>query len=220
MTDSKLVSPKKTGSRIVIAGTGGQGVITAARLLTNFFTQRGDEVISGQLHGMAQRGGAVQASIMIDSGISPVIPRGGADCVVGLEPVETVRALPYMSEKTTVFMNTTKVVPFVLAQMSVRGSPEGTYPELDVLEKTVLEVTPRLHSFDATELARVAGQIKTLNIVMVGCLFGSGILPAAAEEFAETIMSTVPSKLADVNNRAFTAGVEYGRQLGKMEEVH
>ena len=220
MTKSTSTSKEKTGWRIVVAGTGGQGVITAARLLTNFFAQRGNQVLSGQLHGMAQRGGAVQASVMIDAGISPVIPRGRADCVIGLEPVETVRALPYMSENTIVFMNTTKVVPFVLAQMTVRGSPDGSYPEQDNLEKSILEVTPKLHTFDATELARNAGQIKTLNIVMVGCLFGSGILPAAPEEFADTVMSTVPSKLAEVNNRAFSAGVEYGREICKLEEAH
>ena len=220
MTESTSTSKEKAGWRIVVAGTGGQGVITAARLLTNFFTLRGNQVISGQLHGMAQRGGAVQASVMIDSGISPVIPRGGADCVIGLEPVETVRALPFMSENTTVFMNTTKIVPFVLAQMSVRGSPDGSYPDQDTLEKAILDVTPKLHAFDATELARSAGQVKTLNIVMVGCLFGSGILPAAPEEFAKTVMSTVPSKLADVNNRAFSSGVEYGREICKPEEAH
>jgi indolepyruvate ferredoxin oxidoreductase beta subunit len=220
MTNTISTSKDKTGWRIVVAGTGGQGVITVARLLTNFFTQRGNQVISGQLHGMAQRGGAVQASLMIDSGISPVIPRGGADCVMGLEPVETVRALPFMSENTTVFMNTTKVVPFVLAQMTVRGSPDGSYPEQDALEKTILDVTPKLHAFDATELARNAGQVKTLNIVMVGCLFGSGMLPAAPEEFAETVMTTVPSKLADVNNRAFAAGVEYGKAMSILKEAH
>jgi indolepyruvate ferredoxin oxidoreductase, beta subunit len=220
MTNTTSASKDKTGWRIVVAGTGGQGVITVARLLTNFFTQRGNQVISGQLHGMAQRGGAVQASLMIDSGISPVIPRGGADCVMGLEPVETVRALPFMSKNTTVFMNTTKVVPFVLAQMTVRGSPDGAYPEQDALEKTILDVTPKLHAFDATELARNAGQVKTLNIVMVGCLFGSGMLPAAPEEFAETVMTTVPSKLAEVNNRAFAAGVEYGKSMSILEEAH
>ena len=59
-----------------------------------------------------------------------------------------------------------------------------------------------------------------MNIVMVGCLFGSGMLPAAPEEFAETVMTTVPSKLADVNNRAFAAGVEYGRAMSILEEAH
>ena len=104
-----MTSSGRYGWRIVFAGTGGQGVITAARLLTQFFSRRGSQVVSGQLHGMAQRGGSVQASVMIDSGISPVMPTGAADCVVGFEPVETVRALSFMSPRTTVFMNTTSI---------------------------------------------------------------------------------------------------------------
>jgi indolepyruvate ferredoxin oxidoreductase beta subunit len=155
---------------------------------------------------------------MIDCGISPVIPAGGADCVVGFEPVETVRALPFMSRSTTVFMNTTPVVPYVLSQQAVRGKGNGQYPSEDSLQQHVLSVTPRLLAFDATELARGAGMVKTLNVVMVGCLFGSGILPAAPEEFAETVMKTVPSKLADANERAFQTGVDYGRKLHKPEE--
>ena len=109
-------------------------------------------------------------------------------------------------------------MPFVLAQMTVRGSPDGSYPEHDVLEKAILDVTPKLHAFDATDLARTAGLVKTLNIVMVGCLFGFGILPVSPEEFAETVMSTVPSKLADTNDRAFRAGVEYGKAMSELEE--
>ena len=72
-----------------------QGVLTAARALCEFFAERGHNVVSGQLHGMAQRGGSVQSSVVIDSGISPVIARGRADFVVGFEPAETVRALPF-----------------------------------------------------------------------------------------------------------------------------
>lgn len=220
MTEAMRTSPESKGWRIAIAGTGGQGVITVARLLTNFFAQRGCQVVSGQLHGMAQRGGAVQASVMIDCGMSPVIPQGGADCVIGFEPVETVRALPFMSSKTTVFMNTTRIMPFVLAQMKVRGQGDGAYPDQDALERTIRGVTPKLYALDATELARGAGLVKTVNIVMVGILFGSGILPVAAEEFAETVMRTAPSKLAEANDRAFMRGVEYGRKIREPEETH
>ena len=208
-----MTPEKKPGWRIVFAGTGGQGVVTAARILTEFFSRRGSQVISGQLHGMAQRGGSVQASVMIDSGISPVIPAGAADCVVGFEPVETVRALSFMSPRTTVFMNTTPVVPYVLAQQAARGHGNGGYPSPESLQRYVLSVTPNLHAFDATELARTTGLVKTLNIVMVGCLFGSGILPATPEEFIETVMKTVPAKLAEANQRAFQCGVDYARQM-------
>lgn len=213
-----MTSSEKPGWRIVFAGTGGQGVVTAARILTDFFSARGNQVVSGQLHGMAQRGGSVQASVMIDCGISPVIPAGAADCVVGFEPVETVRALPFMSQSTTVFMNTTPVVPYVLSQQAVRGSGNGKYPSEDSLRQHILSVTPKLLAFDATELARSVGMVKTLNVVMVGCLFGSGILPATPEEFIDTVMKTVPAKLAEANERAFQTGVDYGRKLHKPEE--
>jgi indolepyruvate ferredoxin oxidoreductase beta subunit len=214
-----MTSTDKPGWRIIFAGTGGQGVVTAARILTEFFSARGNQVVSGQLHGMAQRGGSVQASVMIDCGISPVIPAGAADCVVGFEPVETVRALPLMSANTTVFMNTTPVVPYVLSQQAARGKGNGKYPSSEGLQEYVLSVTPKLLAFDATELAREVGMVKTLNVVMVGCLFGSGILPATPEEFLDTVMKTVPSKLAAANERAFQCGVEYGRKLCQLEEA-
>jgi indolepyruvate ferredoxin oxidoreductase beta subunit len=212
-----MTSSEKPGWRIVFAGTGGQGVVTAARILTDFFSARGNQVVSGQLHGMAQRGGSVQASVMIECGISPVIPAGGADCVVGFEPVETVRALPFMSESTTVFMNTTPVVPYVLSQQAARGKGNGQYPSQESLEQTILAVTPNLLTLDASELARSTGMVKTLNVVMVGCLFGSGILPVSPEEFFETVMQTVPSKLADANRRAFQCGADYGRKMLRTE---
>ncbi len=214
-----MTSSEKRGWRIVFAGTGGQGVVTAARILTEFFSARGNQVVSGQLHGMAQRGGSVQASVMLDCGISPVIPAGGADCVVGFEPVETVRALQFMSADTTVFMNTTPVVPYVLSQQVVRGNADAEYPSLEGLEQHILAVTSNLLTFDATELARGAGMVKTLNVVMVGCLFGSGLLPATPEEFFETVMKTVPSKLAEANESAFQTGVDYGRKLRKTERA-
>ena len=219
MTTQNSLSVESTGQRIVFAGTGGQGVITAARLLTNFFAERGNEVVSGQLHGMAQRGGAVQASVMVDCGLSPVIPAGAANAVVGFEPVETARALPFMSQKTTVFMNTKPVVPFVLAQAAVRGK-SGSYPDQQILCKQIASASSSLFAFDASEIAQKAGLARTLNIVMVGCLLGFGILPADPQEFADTVLKTAPSGLADVNEEAFRLGVQKGEMLSKSREVH
>lgn len=208
----------RRGCRVVFAGTGGQGVITAARLLTNFFAQRGNQVVSGQLHGMAQRGGSVQASVMIDCGMSPVIPAGAADAVVGFEPVETVRSLPFMSSHTTVFMNTVPVVPYVVAQAAVRGKEAGGYPDVSLLQDQVRSITSQFFAFDATELAKTSGMVKTLNIVMVGCLFGSGILPAVPEEFANTVLKTVPAALVQANESAFRLGADQGAKMKKLEE--
>lgn len=203
----------QSGWRILIAGTGGQGVLTAARLLCGFFVDRGRHVVSGQLHGMAQRGGAVQSCVIIDGGISPVIASGRADFVLGFEPVETVRALPLMSPRTLVYMNTTPVIPFVLAQRSMSSDAQGKYPDVQQLVESIQVVTSAVHSFDATRCAVEAGSMQTLNMVMLGCLLGSGSLPCSADEFWESIAKRVPQPLSKTNAKAFARGAELAAQL-------
>jgi len=195
--------------RILIAGAGGQGVITAARMLTDFFLTRGDQVLSGQLHGMAQRGGSVQSTVMVNCGVSPAIPEGGADIVVGFEPVETVRALPYISSKTSVFLNTSVIIPFVLSQNFVKGAGATKYPDMDELKNSISDVTTDLKIIDAAAMAKDAGTYKALNMVMLGCLFGAKVMPYAAIDFQETAMANTPPKFAEINNKAFTLGVEF-----------
>jgi indolepyruvate ferredoxin oxidoreductase beta subunit len=201
--------PMQSGWRILIAGTGGQGVLTAARLLCEWFVERGHHVVSGQLHGMAQRGGAVQSSVLIDTGISPVIASGRADCVVGFEPVETARALPLMSSRTLVYMNTTPVVPFVLAQRAVLREDNAKYPEVSQLVDRVRSVAPHTFTFDATQLALEAGSTKALNMVMLGCLLGSGCLPCGADEFWNAVSQQMPPATRETNTSAFRKGVEF-----------
>ena len=198
----------RRGLRIVIAGTGGQGVVTAARLLCECFAERGHEVVSGQLHGMAQRGGAVQSSVIIDGGISPIISSGRADFVVGLEPVETVRALPLMSPRTTVYMNTAPVMPFVLAQRAVREEEGREYPEVAELESFIRAVTNNLVTLDATRLAAEASSGAVLNMVMLGCLLGSAGLPCTADAFSDFVAARSPGAIREANFKAFRMGVD------------
>jgi indolepyruvate ferredoxin oxidoreductase beta subunit len=205
--------PRRPGWRIALVGTGGQGVVTAARGLGDAFVALGHDVVSGQLHGMAQRGGSVHSSVQIDCGISPVIAAGTADFVLGLEPVETVRALGLMSARTQVFMNTVPVVPFVLAQRQVRGQPHAEYPEVGALIEHVRAVAGTVHAFDATALAIEAGSAKALNVLMLGCLLAAGTLPCTPDRFWETVSSVMPRSLVETNARAFRAGVEVMRRL-------
>jgi indolepyruvate ferredoxin oxidoreductase beta subunit len=204
---------KRSGWRILIAGTGGQGVLTVARLLCDCFVERGHHVVSGQLHGMAQRGGAVQSSVMIDAGISPVIARGRADVVVGLEPVETARALPFMSSRTLVYMNTTPVVPFVLAQRAVLKQENADYPDVQRLVEQVRSAARHTLTLDATQFALEAGSIQALNIVMLGCLLGSGSLPCTADEFWSIVSKQMPPAARETNTRAFLKGVEFAAEF-------
>jgi len=203
----------RTGWRILIAGTGGQGVLTAARLLCDRFVELGHQVVSGQLHGMAQRGGAVQSGVIIDGGISPVIPAGRADYVLGCEPAETVRALPLMSARTTVYMNTCPVVPFVLTQHAVRGDGPAEYPPLEELTAALHDVAGRVFTCDATAAARRAGSGRALNMVMLGCLLGDGGLPCSPEGFWSGAATRLPPALREINTRAFWQGVELAGRL-------
>ncbi len=202
----------------MIAGTGGQGVVTAARLLCDTFVAHGHDVVSGQLHGMAQRGGSVQSSVMIDCGISPVIAAGRADFVIGFEPVETARAWPFISGHTVVDMNTARIIPFVLSQRLVAKAGDAEYPEVERLADGLRAVTSQLVTFDATRMAAAAGSVKTVNIVMLGCLLGSGSLPRTAADFWSTVTKKMPPRLAAANTKAFFSGVELAQSLQLGEE--
>ena len=199
---------KRSSWRIVIAGTGGQGVLTAAKLLCDAFVARGHDVVSGQLHGMAQRGGAVQASVIVDGGISPVIANGRADFVLGFEPVETMRAVNYLSSSTVVYMNVAPVVPFVLAQRTVLKQSGADYPDVSQLVEKLSATTSNILTLDAAQCAIEAGATKTLNMVMLGCLFAGDGLPCTAEDFLEVVASRVPPRLKEINMRAFRSGIE------------
>ncbi len=202
-----------SGWRILVAGTGGQGVLTAARLLCECFVERGHHVVSGQLHGMAQRGGAVQSSVLIDSGISPVIAGGRADFVVGFEPVETARALPLMSSDAVVYMNTAGVIPFLVAQQAVLKESGAQYPDVQNLYEAVHAVAPQTLAFDATQCAVEAGSAQALNMVMLGCLLGCGLLPCTAEEFWNAVAKRTPAAFRETNTKAFQKGVEFAGEL-------
>ena len=209
----------KAPTRILLAGTGGQGVITAAKLLSDFFVERGHEVVSGQLHGMAQRGGAVQSSVLVDCGMSPIIPRGGADVVLGFEPAETARALPFISAGTVVLMNTAPVIPFILSQQFVLKKGDGLYPDIDTLTGSIHAITPFLFTLPVTHIAEEAGAAKSVNIIMLGCLFGAGVLPYSPDDFLGSVMRKAPPHIAEKNTATFLLGVDVGRTISLPERI-
>ena len=125
---------------------------------------------------------------------------------MGFEPVETARALPLMSSHTLVFMNTTPVIPFVLAQRTVQNEEAEGYPDVAGLTASIRAVAPHTVAFDATSCAREAGSTKALNTVMLGCLLAADALPCPADDFWMSASQQLPPALRETNAAAFRAG--------------
>ena len=160
--------------KLLVVGVGGQGVLTIARFLGDAATRAGVPVAVGQLHGMSQRGGSVQATVALGDGASAFIGQGEADAVLGLEPLEVSRARPAMSAETRVVMSLGRIVPHTLAQQG------AGYPSLDDLRAGIRARTRDLVCVDGPALAEQAGNARALNTVMLGALVGLGTLPLHA----------------------------------------
>ena len=195
-------------TRILLAGVGGQGVLSAARWIADAAFGEGLPVVAGQVHGLAQRGGSVRATVVIGGARSWEIPDGGADLFVSLEPMEALRALPKLSARTWACVNTRPILPVSLQSTS------RPYPALETLLGPIREAAGSLRAMDATAMAESVGAPRSLNVLMLGMLAGSGRLPIPSEKLLQTIVETGISAFAEVNRRAFRRGVEAAAEAG------
>jgi indolepyruvate ferredoxin oxidoreductase, beta subunit len=191
---------------IFIAGVGGQGSLTASRILGETATRAGLHVLVGEIHGMAQRGGVVESTVRIGDVHGPVIDDRGADVLLGFEPVETVRALAKVHEETLVITSTRPMVP---AMLSLKGE---NYPDVEGLLERIRKSTRRLVALDAATVAQESGSGQAVNTVLLGVLAGCMKLHFATDLLRETIMESIPPKAREVNEVAFQRGLEIGRQ--------
>lgn len=185
---------------IVITGVGGQGVITAANILGKAAVAGNVNVSVSEVHGMAQRGGAVITTVRMGDVSGPLVPYGMADVILSMEPIEAVRNIAYAHSKTKIITDITPVIPFTVA---VGGEK---YPELDNVFKE-LSTQAQLIKIDALPIAKNAGAVITRNIVMLGALAASNILPIKKDTLLSTILSSVPPKYKDINKKAFNGGM-------------
>jgi indolepyruvate ferredoxin oxidoreductase beta subunit len=156
----------------------------------------------GQLHGMSQRGGSVECSVLIGPGHSSFIGDGEADVILGLEPLEVQRALPRMSADTRVVVNLGVIVPFSLA---VAGQ---SYPAMDSILARVRQVTTRVFEVDGPGLVQRTGLPRTLNVVMLGALTGLDMLPFPEEVVWQTLEKKIPQRFLEANRTAFELGLQ------------
>jgi indolepyruvate ferredoxin oxidoreductase, beta subunit len=186
---------------IVLTGVGGQGVITATNILGKAAVNAGVKIYASEVHGMAQRGGSVYCTVRMGDVSSPLIASGTATVIVSTEPIEALRYIQYANKKTKVITDTNPVVPFTV---NVGGE---TYPSLDEVYD-VISSHAELITLDALQIAKDAGARITKNIVLLGGLAETGLLPFDSDILLDTIFANVPSKFKSVNDTAFKGGMK------------
>ena len=181
---------------IMIVGVGGQGTLLASRILGNTVINEGYDVKVSEVHGMSQRGGSVVTYVKYGEKIySPIVDRGEADIILAFEMLEAYRALPYLKKGGKMIVNTQSIDPMPV----IIGAME--YPE-NIKEKLADKID--LLPVDALELAKEAGNAKSVNVVLIGVMAKLTDIPY--ENWVETIKTTVPPKFLDVNLKAFELG--------------
>ncbi len=189
---------------VVLAGVGGQGILLAAEILGTAALKDGLNVRVSEIHGMAQRGGAVTSDVRIGRKVlSPTVLDSKADVLLGFEPLETLRSLKYASEKTLVIMSDEKIPPPGLTSRNV------DYPSMDEISEKIQTFTKKIVIVETTKLAKEAGSSLTQNIVLIGALAATQKLPVKRESLVKAMKELVPARHVKTNIKAFDLGYNY-----------
>ena len=186
--------------RLIVVAVGGQGNLLAAKVLGEAALVAGVTVNMSEIHGMAQRGGVVESAIVLGDARSNLIADGEADILLGFEPSETLRALNKCHSGTVVITNLAPTPPFTVS------IGKGTYPDLVKAQSLIAGKTKQLIAFDALSLAKQAGSTMALNMVLLGALMQTNLLPLTAEQVKETIRTKTKAAFVEANLNAFDLG--------------
>lgn len=183
---------------IILAGVGGQGILTIAAIIDHAAMQKNLYIKQAEVHGMSQRGGAVESHLRISDQpiFSDLIPLGEADLILSLEPMESLRYLPFLSEKGVII---TATKPFVNI---------SNYPDEQKVLETIKNTGHDYTFVDAEEIAKEAGSIKTVNIVMAGA--AAKHIGIDKEQLLSSIRAMFANKgeaIVEMNLKAFEMGM-------------
>jgi len=195
----------KDPTNIIITGVGGQGNVMASRVLAGMLVNAGFIVTIGETFGMSQRGGSVMSHLRVSSTsvLSPQIPQGRADIIIALEPVEALRVLvKYGNPDVAVLANSRMVYPMGV----ITG--EFTYPSLDEVKAMFEKLSAKSWILDATSVAVDLGNSVLSNIVMIGALAGTSLLPIDRCAFEKEITKSMSADKCKINLKAFDAGAK------------
>ncbi len=188
----------------LLCGVGGQGTVLASRILAQAAMDQGMFARTAETIGMAQRGGCVVSHVRFGTEEeipSPLIPLGKADVIIGFEPGEAVRCLPYLKKDGVVVVCKKTIAP-VTASLS--GKSYEAEPLLDYLRGKV----HRCIIVDGEAICRACGSEKVLNVALVGAVIKSGVLELDLAHVEQVIKERVKARFIEMNQKALKAGYE------------
>ena len=193
---------KKDPLNLIIAGVGGQGNILASQIVATAGIKEGFYVTVGETYGASQRGGPVMSHVRFSALVQcgPLIPEGEADIIVGLEPIEALRIIgDFGNPKTRVIVSPRPIYPIWVL------SGQAKYPPVEEVLQRLGELVAEVKVVEAIKEGETG---LAANVVIVGALAGSRMLPIEIKNFEESIKEIMAPKDVELNLKAFRKGVE------------
>lgn len=181
---------------ILLCGVGGQGTVLASKLIALAAMACDIPVMSAETIGMAQKGGSVTSHLRLGGGVyTPMLAKGEADVIIGFEPAETVRALPFLKPDGVVVTNTRPIIP---VNAALTGSAYSGNEMIDYLRGSVR----RLVTVDCAAACDALGSPKVLNMVLLGAALNSGALELDKYAIKAALARKVAPRLYELDCRA------------------
>ena len=181
---------------IILCGVGGQGILSVATIIGEAATKANINLKQAEVHGMSQRGGDVQSNLRLSTEpiYSDLIPKGGCDLIISMEPMEAMRYLPYLAEDGVIV---TSNKPFV-------NIPD--YPAEEVLFGELNQL-PHVVQLDIEEVAKEAGNVRSANVVLLGMAakYLEIVSPEQLRDAVKTIFARKGEAVVEANLKAFDA---------------
>ncbi|TXT56838.1 MAG: Indolepyruvate oxidoreductase subunit IorB [Candidatus Thorarchaeota archaeon] len=196
-----MTSDTRNTINIVISGVGGQGVLTLAEILAKTALACNLNVRVGEIHGMAQRGGHVVCTVRIGpNAYGPIIDNGTADILVGFEPVETLREIATIKPSGIVLLSTHVQYPVAVSM------GKSQYPSHKEILSEIRKFTSNIYEIDAMKFAKDAGSSRSLNMVMLGAIIGTGLTPLSKDAAIEAVSKAFSKRFESINTKAVESG--------------
>lgn len=183
-----------------ICGVGGQGIIKTSVIIGEAAMNQGLNVTMSEIHGMSQREGSVSTELKIGDYNSSIIPENSADMILSFEPIETIRGLNKANKNTKIVFNITPIIP---------SSSNDPYPNVDNLIASLKENYSHVLPIDGNKLAIDAGNILSLNMVLLGAVIADDNFPLSKDSVIDAMKNNLKPSFHKLNLKAIENGYKW-----------